>query len=382
MPRSTRVALIHPGDARDVRTWSGTVHFSKLAIERHVGPVVDLTPAPVRLLPLRVVRSLVKRTTGKEYSYDHEPLLARYYGRYFSGLLARTGADLVFAPAGSSCAAFLETGLPIVYYSDSTWRVIRDYYPNYTNVVRRTARAAEALERRTLERAAVSLFASTWAASSAVRDYGADPERVHTVFIGANLPDPPRRDDVLPRSLGRRIRLLFVGVLWDVKGGEIALDALRRLVAMGYDAELTVVGCTPPAHLSHPKLRVIPFLNKQVPAERAEFERLWRESDFFILPSRCECAGVVYCEAAAYALPALAARTGGVPSIVLDGRNGYTLPLEAGGDEYADLVAGLVEDPARYSALCESSRDEYEQRLNWDTWGRRVGEIVSERLSW
>ncbi|HEX2187626.1 MAG TPA: glycosyltransferase family 4 protein [Longimicrobiaceae bacterium] len=376
--RRPRVALIHPQDARDVRTWSGTVHFSKGAIDRHVGPVADLTPAPVRLLPFRVARKLVRSATGKEYSYDHEPLLARWYGRYFSRLLARERPDLVFAPAGSSCVAYLETDAPVVYYSDSTWRMIRGYYPNYTDVVERNARAAEEMERRTLARSAVALFASDWAAESAVRDYGADPARVHTVYIGANLPDPPRRADVLPRAPGSPVRLLFVGVLWEVKGGEIAFETLLHLRALGIDAELTVVGCTPPPHVRHPALRVVPFLNKQVPEERREFERLWREADFFVLPSRCECAGVVYCEAAAYALPVLATRTGGVASLVREGVNGYTLPPEARGPAYAERIAEVLGDPGRYEALCEASRAEFESRLSWDAWGRRVSGVLAE----
>ncbi len=378
MPDRPRVALIQHRDARDVRTWSGTVHFAKGAVERHVGDVVDLSPVPVKMLPFRVARRLVLEATGREYSYDHEPLLARYYGHLFSRRIARARPDLVFAPAASSSVAYLETDVPVVYYADSTWRVIRGYYPNFTNVVERSDRAAEEMERRTLAKAAASLFASDWAADSAVRDYGADPARVHTVFIGANLPDPPRREDVLPRRLGARVRLLFVGVLWETKGGEIAFAALLHLLALGIDAELTVVGCTPPAHVRHPRLRVVPFLNKQVPEQRREFERLWTGADFFILPSRCECAGVVYCEAAAYALPSLATRTGGVPSLVREGRNGFTLPPEAGGEAYAERIARVVEDPRGYEALCESSRDEFEARLNWDAWGERVRAIVAE----
>lgn len=361
-----------------MRTWSGTVHFSKGAVERHVGTVVDLTPAPVSLLPFRVVRKLVRSATGREYSYDHEPLLARRYGSYFSRLLARERPDLVFAPAGSSCVAYLETDAPVVYYSDSTWQVIRGYYPNYTDVVERNARAADEMERRTLAKSAAALFASDWAAESAVRDYGADPARVHTVYIGANLPRPPGRDEVLPRTLGDRVRLLFVGVLWEVKGGEIAFETLLHLRALGIDAELTVVGCTPPPHVRHPALRVVPFLNKQVPEQRAEFERLWRESDFFVLPSRCECAGVVYCEAAAYALPVLATRTGGVPSLVREGVNGYTLAPECRGDAYAERIAEVVGDLGRYEALCEASRTEFETRLSWDAWGERVRGVVAE----
>ncbi|HEX2094396.1 MAG TPA: glycosyltransferase family 4 protein, partial [Longimicrobiaceae bacterium] len=362
MTTRLRVAYIQYRDADDIRNWSGTLYFTKAAIDRHVGPVTDLSPAPVKLLPFRIARRLILSATGKQYSYDHDPALARYYGWYFGRLVERTRPDLIFSPAGSPCLAYLKTDVPIVYFTDGPWRVIHNYNPAYSNVLQRSARGAEELERRTLQRAAVTLVSSEWAAESAVRDYGVDPVRVHNVFIGANLLLPPARQEVLPRRLGRRIRLLMVGVIWEAKGGAIAYETLLRLLELGYDAELTVVGCTAPPGVTHPRLRVIPFLNKQVPEEREQFERLWRESDFFVLPTRAEAAGVVFCEASAHGIPSIATRTGGVPSIVAEGRNGYTLPYAAGAEEYARVIAELVEHPQRYARLCETSRDEFERR--------------------
>lgn len=373
-----KVAYVQYRDADDIRNWSGTLYFSKQAIERHVGQVVDLSPAPVSLLPFRAARRAILELSGKQYSYDHDPLLARYYGWYFGRAIAREKPDLIFSPAGSPCLAYLKTEVPIVYFTDGPWRVIHNYNPAYSNVLGWSARSAEELERRTLRRAEVTLVSSRWAAESAVRDYGADPARVHDVSIGANLLDPPARQEVLPRRLDSRVRLLMVGVIWESKGGQIAYEALLRLLELGYDAELTVVGCTAPPGVEHPRLRVIPFLNKQVPEERARFEQLWTEADFFVLPTRADAAGVVFCEASAHAIPSISTRTGGVPSIVAEGKNGFTLPYEARGDEYARVIAQLADHPERYHRLCETSREEFERRLNWDVWGERVACIVAD----
>lgn len=380
MTDAPRVALVHSRDARDVRSWSGTLSFSKAAFHRHVGPVTDLSPAPVNLLPFRIARKLVLATTGRTYGYDHEPILARYYGWYFSRHVARVRPDLVFAPAGSSAVAYLKTEVPIVYFTDGPWSAMRGYQKFYQNSLRRTDRAADEMERAVLRRSAVVLVSSEWAREAVVRDYGIDPSKVHTVWIGANLPDPPAREEVLPRRPGGKVRLLLVGTLWELKGGDIAREALVSLLEMGCDAELTVVGCTPPEGASHPRMRIVPSLNKSVPAERAEFDRLWREADFFVLPSRSEAAGVVFCEAGAYGLPSLATRTGGIPSLVAEGRNGFTLPPEARGSAYARRIAEIVRDPEGYARLCETSRDEFEQRLNWDAWGESVARILADAL--
>jgi len=373
-----KIAYVQYRDADDIRNWSGTLYFSKVAVQRHVGEVVDLSPAPVNLLPFRAARRAILGLSGKQYSYDHDPLLARYYGWHFGRLIAREKPDLIFSPAGSPCLAYLRTEVPIVYFTDGPWRVIHNYNPAYSSVLGWSARSADRLERRTLRRADVTLVSSRWAAESAVRDYGVDPARVHDISIGANLHDPPARHEALPRRLGSRVRLLMVGVIWESKGGQIAYEALLRLLELGHDAELTVVGCTAPPGVEHPRMRVIPFLNKQVPEERARFEQLWREADFFILPTRADAAGVVFCEASAHGIPSISTRTGGVPSIIAEGRNGFTLPYEARGDEYARVIAQLVEHPERYSRLCETSREEFERRLNWDVWGERVAEIVAE----
>lgn len=374
------VAFVQHQDARDVRSWSGILFFAKEAIERHVGRVVDLSPGPLNLVPLRVLRGVIRVTTGKSYSYDHDLLLARIYGKYFTRRVAQEHPDLIFAPAASACLAFLETDVPIIYYSDATWRVMQDYYPGLSQVVKRSARGGDELERRTLERASLALFSSAWASDSAVHHYGADPGKVHTVYIGANLPDPPARHEVLPRSIGKKIRLLLVGVSWERKGGQMAYETLLRLQQNGYDAELTVVGCSAPAGVRHPSLTVIPFLNKAVPEDRRRFAQVWQHSDFFLMPTRAEAAGAVFCEAGAFALPSITTRTGGVPSIVVDGLNGFTLSPGADAEEYASLIGNLVGDPERYAKLCETSRDLFEDRLNWNSWGARVASLVETHL--
>lgn len=371
-----RIALLQYRDARNVRNWSGTLHFSKQALGRHLGEVIDLSPAPPPLLPLRLARKLVQFSTGKMYSYDHDPALARWYGWYFGRKLRQVEADLIYAPAGSACVAHLETDLPILYFSDATWRLVHNYYPNFSNVIERTRRTGERLEQITLDRSAISLFSSEWAVESAVQDYGADPERTHNVLIGANLVDVPDAASAERRSIGSSIRLLFIGALWDVKGGAIAYDALMRLVELGWDATLTVVGCEPSEQFRHERVEVLGYLNKQDPEGRRRFEAVWDDADFFVLPSRCEAAGIVFCEAAAHGLPVLTTRTGGIPSIVVDGENGFTLPAAAGGAEYAERIAELANNAETYADLCRSSRKAFDQRLNWDRWGARVADIV------
>ena len=380
MTEPLRIALIGRQSADDVRAWSGTPFFEKRALAKHLGDVVDLSPANVNPLPYKIANALLKKLSGRHSSWDHFKGYARRVGRYFSEALKREDYDLVFVPGGIECIAWLETDIPILYYSDATWHLVRNYYKVFSNPPKWADRNADDMERASLQKSELVFLPSHWAAESAVDDYGVDPDRVHTLYLGANLVNPPSRTSILPRELGESIRLLLVGVSWEIKGGSVALDVLKELLARGYDAQLTVVGCAAPDGVSHPRMEVIPFLNKQIPRERTRFEEAWHNADFFILPSRHEAAGLVFCEASAHGLPILAARTGGIPSLVVDGKNGYTIAHDDEPAGYVEKIVEIVNDPIRYTELCESARDEYETRLNWDVWGGEVARVVGERF--
>jgi glycosyltransferase involved in cell wall biosynthesis len=289
-------------------------------------------------------------------------------------------ADLVFSPAGSPLLAHLRTRLPVVYSSDTTARLLLDYYPQFTGLSRRAIRNAEDLERAAIARADLLLYPTRWAADSAIADYGADPDRIRVIPYGANLRESPQDPGVRDVAPGAPCRLLLVGANWAIKGGEIAIDTLAALRARGIEAELTVVGSAPEARRQMPGLTFIPFLDKNRAEDRARLDALYRAADFFILPSRCECYGIVFCEAAAYGLPALASRTGGIPEVVREGETGYTLPLSADGAAYADRIMALRADPDGYRALRAASRRAFESLLNWDSWGRAAAEAVREML--
>lgn len=375
-----RIALVQLSDARSIRTWSGTVLFMKEALERHVGEVTDLSPYPGSMIPWKILGNVIGRISNRRWSSPHDPLLARRAGAYFSRLLKSGSFDVVFAPASSSIIAFLETDVPVVYYSDATWDLVAGYLECYTNLAPRYSQSAELAERQGLSRSALAFFSSEWGAASATDHYGIPRERVRVLPLGANLPTPPNRSDVLPPSLDSTVKLLFCGVSYQNKGGPIARHALVELLSMGIDAELTILGCVPPESERHPNMTVIPFLDKSIPTQREEFERVWRRANIFILPTRFEAAGLVFAEASAHAIPSFAPNTGGIAAMVRDGINGYLLPYDAGGREYARAIATLIGDRDAYFEMCEASRNEFDTRLNWDVWGRTMASEIDQLL--
>ncbi len=349
------------------------------ALERQGGEVHRLGPLMPRFWRLieRVQRH-VGRITGKTLFFT--TYFSRKIARMAEVQLADGDFDVIFAPAGSGVIAHLKTKDPVVYLSDATFKGMLDYYPEFSNVLSSHKLAVNEIESLAIQNCAQLIYPSRWAANSAVTDYGAVPTKVHVVPFGANIETVPSREQVVRSFNAERCRLLFVGVEWLRKGGDIALETLLALERLGVPAELTVVGCLPPNGFKHPNLKVIPFINKNEPEGRERLQELWNEADFFLLPTRAECFSIALCEANAYGIPILSTLTGGVPELVRDGVNGYLFPLAARGEAYAEQICKVYRDPMAYQALRISSREEFESRLNWDAWGRSVMTIFLQAI--
>jgi glycosyltransferase involved in cell wall biosynthesis len=376
-PARLRIAFLTAVDARDPRALSGTPYCMAQALGRHCGEVTCLGPVtPLTKRAGRAINALCQRTMGKRYGFEHSLPLARSYARFFRRRLARGRYDVIFADMAATEIARLDTDTPLIYASDITFALAADFYEAFSGLLRFSRRQGEEIERSAIERATLALFPSSWAARSAVEHYGADPGKVLTIPFGANFEEVPSREEVMQRQRGERCRLLFVGVDWQRKGGPIVLETLRRLEALGVEAELTVCGCVPPGGVEGSRVKVIPFLDKNDPRQRQELQSIYLHSDFFFLPSRAEAFGISLIEACAFGLPVISTDVGGLSDLVREGENGYLLSPEAGGEEYAQLIKEIFSDEERYRSLCRSARMAYEERLNWDAWASGITEAI------
>ncbi len=380
--KKIRIAFVSSYNARDRKVFSGTAYYSALALSRHCGEVDLIGPYRNNFLLtiLKIISFLIRKITGKRFDHYSSVLLAKQYGAYFTRKLQDQNYDLIVACAGAAEIAYFETHIPILMYSDATFPNVIDYYPEYTNLLSASKRMGLQIEKRALEKALILLYSSEWAAQAAKNNYDVSPERVHVIPLGANIDVAPRRNEILSKRKSDTCRLLFLGINWQRKGGNIAFETLKELKKRGIKTSLTAIGTNPPADYSDQDFTLIPFLDKNTPGGRKQFDEHLLESDFLILPTRAECYGIVFAEASAYGLPSITTNTGGIPGVIQDGVNGVLLPLEAGAKEYADTIENLFLSDERYYAMVKSSRDLYEAKLNWDAWGAEVSKIITRIL--
>lgn len=379
-----RIAFVSVLDPTNINNWSGTPYFMVEALKRRGHEVSWIGPLKGKYDSLRrILQRSLNITFPKYVDLTRTIAYAQSLSNSASGLMIGRDFDLILCPS-SIVAAYLESDIPIVTWEDATFASMVNYYPGkWMNYSLRTIRSANLIQQRALSRAAFSLFSSEWAAQSARINYQVDDGRVVCVPFGANIEDPPISEEVL-KAVGRRAsakecRILFVGVDWDRKGGDLVLETAERLRAQDLSVYVDIVGCNPPY--------VVPdyviqhgFLSKSTVSGKQKLRQLFLNAHYLFVPSLAECYGLVFAEASAYGVLSLARDTGGIPSVVRNGENGWVLPVDGTASAYAQRIHSDMKDRDRYIRMALHARRLYEETFNWDSAVRNFEELMTPTM--
>ena len=380
--KKLKIAFLTSNDSRDKKSYSGTHYYMGQALIRNGFDVTFIGPlTPWEEFIGRWMNKLSRLFLRKKFRYLHTPYLAKRYARMAEKKMKGIDFDFIYAPAASKEIAFLKTTIPIIYTSDCTWGLLNNYYSKFSDILPLSVQQGHDIEKLAVKNASLLPYPGAWVANSAVKDYGGDEKKISIIPWGANMDEIPSAAIAHNRKRSDECRLFFLGVHWQRKGGDIALQTLLELERMGVNAHLTICGCVPPQPVFHPRITVIPYLSKKIPEQKKQLEQLFEHSDFLLLPTRAECWGIVFSEAASYGLPVISTDTGGVNGVVKEGASGFLLPLSATGTDYAELIQKIYGDEKLYSELVKSSRAHYENEINYDTWAQRLKEKLFEYQS-
>ncbi len=372
------VGIITAKDPEDKRSWSGAYFRMSEQIKNEFGNVVLL--GPVKLSRFNYIKMQLELLGSsifhiifyqKKFNRLHNHIRSRYHGRFFDHIIKTTNVDVLFAPTASIEIAHLKTDIPICYLSDTTFKLIYNYYDSFGPFSSKSVKISNEIEFLAINKSITQVYPSSWALNSAKEDYYA--KNPFLVKLGANIDENPDKEGLI-KQYDSDINILFVGVDWKRKGGDIALETIDYLDKKGYKVHLTVCGCIPP--LTHPRMTVIPFLDKNKQEDMLKFKSLFYEAHLFFMPTRAECFGIVFCEANAYGLPVITTDTGGTSSVIEDGVNGFILPESATSTAYADLIMKLIDDKELFRKMSNMALEKYGEELNWTRWGKEMKKIL------
>jgi glycosyltransferase involved in cell wall biosynthesis len=308
---------------------------------------------------------------------DMEPRILKQRAEALETILRASPAQAVISILPDPIIA-MRPAVATALVHDATFALLVGYYPEFSGLSQRSIRLGHRAYRQALQNASLLIYSSEWAAQSAVRDYGANPAKVHVIEFGANISNPPSRQEVTNMVESRlstgEYRFLFLGVNWVRKGGDDAVALVKMLRSMGLPAFLDVVGCS---MQGEPESREFcteyGFLDQSKSEDREILERLLQNASFLLVPSLMECFGCVFCEANAYGVPSIGRNTGGVSQAIRPGINGFLLSKDGSNrTELTETIKNYLLNHSEYRRIAASSREEFEQRLNWGTFAEKT----------
>jgi glycosyltransferase involved in cell wall biosynthesis len=365
------IGLLGFDDPADVRSYSGTP-FHLTHFLRATGHAVrPLGPYPIRHRTLvRMQNRLCITLLRRQLLLERHARIADQYPAIVDRYVEQNpDLDLLLATSALSIAK-VSSNLPIILWGDTTVAGVLGRYGRYTRLSRRTIAGAHAVDRQGLEACDLAIFSSRWAAEVAIDCYRIDAAKVSVITYGPGLVVTPKEKDIarlIARRDPDRIKVILVGVDWQRKGVDKAIEIVRELRRRGLAAELKIVGCAPPRNFSQPPfVTILGRISKYDSSGANQLGQLLGESHLLLLPSVAECAAVALAEANAYGVPFLSSNVGGNASLVDQHYNGVLLPAQADTKTWANAAAEIVGDRARYERFAWQAFQYFQRRLSWE----------------
>ena len=320
--------------------------------------------------------TIIKKITNKNYIAGYSNISSFLLYKLINKNLIET-VDILFVPFSFSIAiaSHIKTNKPIIYLSDATFDLMIDYNLLYFNLFRFNINQGLKIEKKAMDKSAAIVLSSDWARKSVINDYLQPEEKVHIIEFGANIDD---KDIIMPEEKSKdTLHLLFSGVDWQGKGGDIAIAACEELNKMGINSIIHIAGITnlKQSIIDLPFVDYIGFLDKNIPEQYSLLIDTIKKCHCLLLPTQAEAAGIVFVECSAFGLPSFSYQTGGVGNYVLDGQNGYLLPLSATAKDFAKKISECYLN-GEMEKMSHTAIDIYKSKLNWDIWGEKIADII------
>lgn len=363
----------------DRRAWSGLTFKVRESIER-AGYEVVWIPYKTISNGIRFWNLLLKIYC---FFFAHEkrfllgenfPWTARMMAKSITKDENFQKCDMLFFPGGAQIAKYIRTDKPYIYYSGATVSIMLDYY--WYDICNLSRKIAIQMDRGASLGAAINLKASKWARQSLIDDYGCAPEKCHIIEYGPAMDT----NDIQPINpyQGGTLNVFFSGVDWERKNGDIAVKTVQLLREKGIDAHLYIAGIRnlPEYCKQLDFISSVGFLNKNTKEGYSEYMNLYRKCHLLMVPTKAECAGVVFCEASAFGMPSYTYDTGGTTNYVIDGVNGRAISLNQGAERFAELIEQDLKS-GNLSSFRDGALKVNHEVLSWERWSVEFKRILT-----
>lgn len=143
------------------------------------------------------------------------------------------------------------------------------------------------------------------------------------------------------------LKLLYIGKFEERRDIPFVIDVFKKVLEKKQDTRLYMIGTGEPDYLkmSFEYMEKAGVRDKVVWQDKVEQKKLssiYKQADFFLLPTEYEIFGMVLLEAMYYGTVVLTTRNGGSSTLIENGKNGFIINKNA--DKWSECIARLTDD--------------------------------------
>lgn len=287
-------------------------------------------PNPLIKFALRSYGAIYRLCTKK-------PWQSGFYERYYPSVCRRVLShlkkhqyDAIVCWQLCFGGVFEKFGGRKLFFADATYHKEVPYYEWV--VAEKQFRRNDHSQRLLLNRCDAYMCFSSFFVEDAIGYYGCPRDNVHLfrffpTLFGKGFCFKKRNE----------FHFLLVGTNYYDKGVPLAIETIKLLNKRGLiKAKLSIIGVQNEENVNDESIRFEGVVSQFEDADR--LRKYYEDADIFIMPSRHECAGIVFAEAASFGLPAISFKTGGIPDYVSDGESGFLLEPSSTAEDFANLI--------------------------------------------
>lgn len=183
-------------------------------------------------------------------------------------------------------------------------------------------------------------------------------------------------------------KILFVSNLIESKGIWIVLEIMSTLINQGYEFTLSIIGKEGDVSEDEllqeiKRLDLQDHVQVRGPLYGDEKYIEFKESDIFLFPTyyENETFGLVNVEAMMFGLPVVTSDVGGLPDVVRNNYNGFTVESK-NIEEFTSKVSFLLKSPEIAIALGDNGRKRFVENFTLSVFERRVIDILRDAMDY
>lgn len=273
--------------------------------------------------------------------------------------------DLVFHVFSTYSPFWDKSDIPYVMYLDYTVALAEKNWPSWACFINPKERNSWLeCERQVYQRAKHIFCMSHVVKKSLIKDYDIEDKKISVIGSSGDFQEPYDGE----KKIGSK-QILFNGSDFQRKGGDLVVDAFKKVKQAIHEAKLVIIGkklsieedgIENPGHIS----------------SRSDIHSLFKNTDLVVAPAYCDPFPTFLMEAMNYGIPCIVSANDGMPEIVENEVNGIAI-AQPTADILADRIISLLNNPSALSSMSQAARHKVKTQFNWNNIAKNIVHVLS-----